>query len=440
MDVTDPIYRARSATSETAISPSAAGLAEAVKSVRESAGGKQSTDCSQYMVVAKRPFPPATGAHTQRHRRKTRCPANIESPDAQHSPSSAWLLLAVLTLLITAVGCHTANHAPAPMPLTAQPAAFCSDMPRELRKVVLPDYVIEPPDILVVEAVNIIPKAPYLLRVADVLSIRCASTLPDAPINGPYPIGPGGEVDLGYPYGSVPVAGMSMDQANQAIRAHLEQFLREPMATIGLLEMSGKQQIAGEHLVAPDGTVNLGTYGRVHVIGMTVDQARRAIEQHLTQFLEAPEIAVDVFAYNSKVYYVITEGAGIGDTVTRFPVTGSETVLDAISNVNGLSAVSSSKIWVARPSPHTGEVQILPVDWKQVTGMASTATNYQLMPGDRVFVAENELVAFDNGLSKLLAPFERIMGFSLLGAGTVTRFSGPVLRGGGNPVGQGGRF
>ena len=47
--------------------------------------------------------------------------------------------------------------------------------------------------------------------------------------------------------------------------------------------------------------------------------------------------------------------------------------------------------------------------------------------------AANVMVAFDNNLGKLLAPFERLMGFSLLGAGTATRFSGPVLQGGGNP-------
>jgi hypothetical protein len=47
-------------------------------------------------------------------------------------------------------------------------------------------------------------------------------------------------------------------------------------------------------------------------------------------------------------------------------------------------------------------------------------------------------VAFDTHLAKLLAPLERAMGFSLLGAGTATRFSGKVLQGGGNPQGFGG--
>jgi hypothetical protein len=63
------------------------------------------------------------------------------------------------------------------------------------------------------------------------------------------------------------------------------------------------------------------------------------------------------------------------------------------------------------------------------------------MPGDRVFVAEDKMVALDTGLGKLLAPFERAMGFTLLGTNTATRLSGKVLKGGGNPSGGfGGSF
>jgi hypothetical protein len=79
----------------------------------------------------------------------------------------------------------------------------------------------------------------------------------------------------------------------------------------------------------------------------------------------------------------------------------------------------------------------MPVDWYAITERGSPQTNYQLLPGDRVFIAEDKWVAFDTQVAKITAPLERIMGFSLLGVGTVTRFSGPVLRGGGNPLNVG---
>jgi polysaccharide export outer membrane protein len=305
-------------------------------------------------------------------------------------------------------------------------------MPRELCKTVLPAYTIEPPDILLVDAVHIVPRSPYHLRILDTLRIRVERALPDAPIDGMYPVGLSGAVDLGPPYGPVQVAGSTIEQAQQAIFKRLTEVLREPVLSVSLADIASKQQIAGEHLVGPDGSVTLGSYGSVSVIGMTLGEARVAIERHLLQFLEDPEVSVDIFAYNSKVYYIITQGAGMGDGVYRFPSTGNETVLDALSQIHGLTGVSSTRIWIARPSPRGDVVQILPVDWEGVTAMGKACTNFQLLPGDRVFVAEDKLIALNTGLGKLLAPLDQVMGFSLFGVGTVTRFSGPVLKGGGN--------
>ena len=111
--------------------------------------------------------------------------------------------------------------------------------------------------------------------------------------------------------------------------------------------------------------------------------------------------------------------------MVRFPITGNETVLDAIAQINGLDTVSSKKIWIARPAPKgSGCDHILPVDWYGITQRADTATNYQLYPGDRLFVAEDKLVAFDTFISKVTAPFERIFGFTLLGNSTVRTLQG----------------
>ena len=71
------------------------------------------------------------------------------------------------------------------------------------------------------------------------------------------------------------------------------------------------------------------------------------------------------------------------------------------------------------------------VDYKAITEFGDNRTNYQLMPGDRLLVAEDRLIAADTYLAKLFSPLERAMGFSLLTVGTVTRFSGSVLSGGG---------
>ena len=348
-----------------------------------------------------------------------------------HNRSSRWTLICTVAMSLFAGGCQM-MQVPGSRPPTVTPTA----MPRELSKVILPTYTVEPPDILLIDAIHMVPRHPYHLRTLDVLGIQAWGTLPDAPISGNYPIEPGGLVKLGVRYGSVMVAGMTVDEARVVVEEHLKQYLKQPYVSVTLVDMALRQQIMGEHLVGPDGTVTLGAYGNVSVVGHTIAGAKMAIEAHLSQFLEDPEVSVDVYAYNSKVYYVVTQGAGLGDRIYRFPVTGNETVLDAISQVNGLDQVSSKRIWIARPTREPGNVQVLPVSWDAITAQASTNTNYQVLPGDRVFVAEDKMIAFDTHLGKIIAPLERIMGFSMLGAGTTTRFSGNVLRGGGNPRGN----
>jgi len=350
----------------------------------------------------------------------------------------AWRILALAALLPAASGCLTHGRPQRSLRQQVMIDANCPPtdperMPaRELAKISLPAYVIEPPDILLVDALRVVPKPPFRIQSFDTLQVIVEGTLLDQPINGFYAVEPGGMLDLGPSYGKVMVGGQSLDEAREAVHRHLKRILREPQVSLTLAQAAGQQQIAGDHLVCPDGTINLGTYGTVYVTGMTLAEAKAEIEQHLSRFLDAPLVSVDVFSYNSKVYYVVTEGAGFGDNIARFPVTGNETVLDAISQINGISRLSSKDIWIARPAPAgVGCDQILPVDIDSIMKGGSTATNYQIMPGDRVFISQDPWIAFDSSIGKLTAPFERIFGFALLGAATVRQYTIPFSRFGG---------
>ena len=157
---------------------------------------------------------------------------------------------------------------------------------------------------------------------------------------------------------------------------------------------------------------------------MTIDEARAAIEQQLANYLDDPKVVVDVFAYNSKKYYVVTQGAGNGDSVNEFPITGNETVLDAIVQVGGISQVSSTRIFIARPAPNgVGCEQILPVNWDEISRGGSTATNYQIMPRDRIYIAEDPYIKFNSLVTKYTLPFERLFGFVSLGTAMANRIT-----------------
>lgn len=330
-------------------------------------------------------------------------------------------------------------------------ALTVSDIPRELNKASLPVYRIEPPDVLLIEAVHNIRPAGDPLRTGDELSIQASNLLPIDPtadplevqfktVNGVYRIQPTGRVDLGPIYGEVQVAGLPVEQAQEAILQYLmkEIGLAAPEVSVTLVNIAGKQAIAGEHLVRPDGSISLGIYGSLYAAGMTVEEIQAAIEAHLSQFMHQPEVRVEVLGYNSKVYYVIVDGAGFGETVVRVPVTGNETVLDAVAGINGLPEVSSRTIWVARPSPGAdGCAQTMMVDWEAITQDGIVDTNYQLFPGDRLYIRSDCLIKTDNVIAKITAPIERLFGFTLLTYGLL-RTTNQSVGGGGGGNGNGG--
>jgi polysaccharide biosynthesis/export protein len=294
--------------------------------------------------------------------------------------------------------------------------------PHELAKVSLPPYVIEAPDILQVDAIRLVPRPPYRIEPLDVLGVRVTETLPDQPIMGVFGVEPEGTINLGFDYGAARVAGMTIEQAKASIERQLRNTLKPGfLVSVVIAETRAQQQVRGPHLVKPDGTVGLGVYGSVYVDNMTIPQAKAAIEAHLSQFVVEPQISLDVAGFNSKVYYVITDGAGLGETVIRLPVTGKTTVLDALGLVNGLPPVTSKHhIWIARPGPAgTCAEQVLAVDWVGITQRGQTATNYQVLPGDRIYLKAAPLITTDTYLARIISPFERVFGVILLGNTTV---------------------
>lgn len=196
------------------------------------------------------------------------------------------------------------------------------------------------------------------------------------------------------------------------------------------LEALPGRPITGEHLVRPDGTISLGFYGNVFVAGLTLDEIKEKVVLHLRKYLsdeslglyayddekkkyvvrdpaESPSVFVDVASYNSKFYYVQGDVAAPG----RVPITGNETVLDAIQNAGGLMPTAApTNIRLVRPAP-VGACceQKLPVNLAAIVSGGDPTTNYQLMPGDRLVVYRDPIVRATIFLDRLAAPFQTVI-------------------------------
>lgn len=250
------------------------------------------------------------------------------------------LKLAALGLMVaTACGCQTVR--------TPEEKIASSNIPREFNKVSMPEYVIEPPDLVLVEVLE---------------------ALPGRPISGERLVRPDGKITLGF-YGEIYVSGLTITEAKEKIILHLRKFLNDEI--LGLISF---------------------------------DEEGQPIE---VEPRDSDRVFVDVVAYNSKAYYVLGDVGSPG----RLPITGNETVLDAIYYAGGLIPTAATQnIRLVRPAPPGACCeQVLPVNMAAITQAGDATTNYQLMPGDRLYVYRDPIVRGTIFIDRLAAPFQTVI-------------------------------
>jgi len=166
----------------------------------------------------------------------------------------------------------------------------------------------------------------------------------------------------------------------------LAEYIVEPsdVLLIQPADFDSPVRVPADQPVLPDGAIELGEYGRPVVAGKTVPQIEMEVRQ-LVKAKEKKDIVMNVrlVSRQSKVYYVLGEVNSPGS----FPLSGRETTLDGIMAAGGLSRQAKEKgIILVRPSQAQGCREVLPVCYPQIVQLGDTTTNYQLRPGDRIYV------------------------------------------------------
>jgi protein involved in polysaccharide export with SLBB domain len=149
-------------------------------------------------------------------------------------------------------------------------------------------------------------------------------------------------------------------------------------------DLDSPVRLPGDQTVLPDGTIDLGKYGRFIVAGKTVDVIEKEVRQVVeAQTKDAGPITARIVTRASKVYYVLGEVNAPG----AFNINGRETVLDGIIAAGGVNRQAAQRnIILSRPTAPDGCRIVLPICYRQIVQLGDTSTNYQLMPGDRIFV------------------------------------------------------
>lgn len=200
-------------------------------------------------------------------------------------------------------------------------------------------------------------------------------------------------------------SGMARENAKTVLQPHALQ----PGDAVLIESMTEQRdlRVPPDQTVFADGTVDLGPFGRVVVAGRSLEQAEAIIEQQILHMLQqqhlncgtgrSPDVAPDCndIAINVRLLEPVHRFYVLGEVNTpgAYPLTGNETVLDAIVAAGGLTnSANPCKILLARPTD-PGECRVtLPVCYREIVQIGNTATNYQLQPNDRIFVASRSFI------------------------------------------------
>jgi hypothetical protein len=150
----------------------------------------------------------------------------------------------------------------------------------------------------------------------------------------------------------------------------------------------GVPAVGGRLTVQPDGTLNLGDHGSIHVTGLSHEQLPRVIKQQLPD-LVGP-VSLDLFPsdrYRSTCR-VIVKGDMAGDQVFTLSWKPDHRLRDVIDHLPGeLADVSNCRAWIMRrQASGKGPSRILAVDWDAMRQGEANAGNWRIEAGDEICI------------------------------------------------------
>ncbi len=285
---------------------------------------------------------------------------------------------------------------------------------------------------------------PYIVEPPDLIAVEILEALPGRPVSGERLVRPDGTIALGF-YGDLQVRGLTAAQIKVAIIKHMRAFLRdEDLGLVELVESDAESIVTERPQVPPlpaerpqvpplpaggrkpfepppDQDPNgkpppdAATKPRTDAVEYSTVEPRNSRDLgedaagtwKIVPPQASTRVYVEVTAYNNMTYYVLGDVSVPG----RLPWTGKETVLDALTHASGLMPTADPKqITLVRPERSGKQAKVYKVDLEAIQKRGEVATNYQIFPGDRLFVERDEVVKKTVELDRLSAPIQTIIG------------------------------
>ena len=141
--------------------------------------------------------------------------------------------------------------------------------------------------------------------------------------------------------------------------------------------------------IAPDGTVSYLQDQNIKVTGLSIDEARLAVEQGLADHFRSPRVIITPMEVGSKRFTILGKVAHKGVVTLERPIT----LVEAIANAGGLEiGMFEYKLIELADLDHsfiTRTGQRLPVDFRRLLHEGDMKFNIEIEPNDFIYIASN---------------------------------------------------
>ena len=190
---------------------------------------------------------------------------------------------------------------------------------------------------------------------------------------------------------------------------HIAPVCRDNVRSIYMLGSDDLLEISGPEItefpvkplrIDSDGNVQVPLVGRIHVAGLTVQQAELFLDKALSGYLRDPKIVLNVFEIHSQPVSVL----GAVNNPGVHQVQGAKTLLEMLSMAGGIRQdagysvhITREVLWGCVPLAgaeidSSGQFIVADLDLKKILEAKDPALNIQVFPHDVITVPKAEMV------------------------------------------------
>lgn len=150
------------------------------------------------------------------------------------------------------------------------------------------------------------------------------------------------------------------------------------------LQVIGRAEISGNHVVGPDGRITVPVAGAVKVADLSREEAAQAVRRSLERYYVNPSVIFRVEQYTSNRVTVL----GRVQVPGQLAFDHAPTLLEALAKAGSLPVIDKQAT-LTRCAIFRGRDKIIWVDLKRLINGGETAYNVRLAKGDLVYIPDS---------------------------------------------------